>query len=83
MMGTGYWAGGPGCFFGWPLGMILGIIFWGALIYGIFLLFSRLAKRRARDGEKEETPLDILKKRYARGEIDAEEFGQRKKNLES
>ncbi len=29
-----------------------------------------------------ETPLDILKKRYARGEIDREEFEQRKKDLE-
>ena len=30
-----------------------------------------------------ETPLDILKKRYARGEIDDEEFARRKRELES
>ncbi len=30
-----------------------------------------------------ETPLDILKKRYARGEIDDEEFERRRRELES
>lgn len=30
---------------------------------------------------KKETPLDILKKRYAAGEIDSEEFEERKKAL--
>ena len=29
-----------------------------------------------------ETPLDILRKRYARGEIDDEEFERRKRELE-
>jgi len=30
----------------------------------------------------QETPLEILKKRYARGEIDDEEFERRKRELE-
>ena len=62
--------------------MIVGVIFWGAVIYGIFILFSRLAKRPTEDAVKQESPMDILKKRYARGEIDAEEFARRKKDLE-
>lgn len=35
-------------------------------------------------GEKEldETPLDILKKRYAKGEITKEQFDEMKKNIE-
>ena len=31
----------------------------------------------------EESPLEILKRRYARGEIDEEEFIQRRKGLEN
>lgn len=83
MMGPNCWWGWPGHFFGGPLGMIVGVVFWAAVIYGIFILFSRLAKRPTEDAGKQETPMDILKKRYARGEIDAEEFARRKKDLES
>lgn len=83
MMGSACWGGWPGYFFGGPLGMILAIIFWGMLIWGIFHLFSRLAKRPAGDAERQEAPVDILKARYARGEIDAEEFARMKKDLES
>ena len=76
----GWW--GPGYFFGWPWGMFLGIIFWGLIAYGIFRLISSLAKHRQEDAGKVSAPLDILKKRYASGEIDAEEFAKRKKDLE-
>ena len=55
------------------------------LIIGIALLaawlFRHSNKRRYRDNE--ETTLEILKKRYARGEIDKEEFEQKKRDLGS
>ncbi len=63
--------------------MFIMIFFWAALIVGIIYLF-----RRPRGcpgsfvgGSPEESPLDILKKRYARGEIDKEEFERKKKDL--
>jgi len=51
----------------------------GVVIY--FLL--QASKPKGPDASVIETPLDILKKRYAKGEIDKEEFDRMKKDLES
>ena len=71
---------GPGMMWGgWGLGWIFMIVFWGLLIAGlIFLIRWLVGMTRSR---KEESALDILKKRYARGEIDQEEFEKRKKDI--
>ena len=83
MIDTNCWWGWPGGFFGGCPGMIVGVIFLCLLLYGIFLLFSRLAKRPTEDAGKQDTPMNILKQRYAKGEIDAAEFAQKKKDLDS
>lgn len=70
MMGSGYGGG-----FMW---LILLLIV-GVAIY--FLL--QTSKQKGTDALVTETPLDILKKRYAMGDIDKEEFEQKKKDLES
>jgi len=49
-------------------------------IGGYFLL--QVSKSKGADASKVETPLDLLKKRYASGEIDKEEFDRKKKDLE-
>ncbi len=77
------WWWGPGYFFGGPFGMMLGFIFWALVIYAIFRLIPNLTNRSLGVSRKEETALEILKRRYAKGEIDAEEFSRRKKDLES
>ena len=51
----------------------------GVAIYFLF----QASKSKGSGGSIVDTPLDILKKRYAKGEIDKEEFDRRKKNLES
>lgn len=83
MMGPNCWLWGPWYFFGGPWGMIAGIVLWALVIYGIYYLISHLVKRSSENVRREETPLEILKRRYAKGEIDAEEFAKRKKDLES
>ncbi len=57
-------------------------IFWIAIIVGIIFLVKWIVMQ-SRPGEQkhEESSLEILKKRYARGEIDKEEFEQKKKDL--
>ena len=73
-----HWDYGWGMGFG--LGWILMILFWALVILGIVYLVKVIA-RSAKKGEKAESSLDILKKRYARGEINKEEFEKMKDDL--
>lgn len=78
----GDWMYGYGMGGGW-FGPILMIAFWALVIAGIVFLVKVLMGSRSSTSAKEETAMDILEKRYARGEIDAEEFARKKKDLES
>ncbi len=60
---------------------ILGLIFWILLIIGLVLLIKYLWAGRG-DKRGEESALEILKKKYARGEISKEEFEEKKKDLQ-
>lgn len=70
--------------YGWGWGcMGLGmLLFWALLIAGIVMLLrcSRGAGHFGRRG-REKSALDIVKERYARGEIEREEFEQKKRDL--
>jgi putative membrane protein len=73
-----HWDYGWGIGFGF--GWLLMILFWALIILGIVYLV-RLITGSAKRGEKEEIALDILKKRYAKGEINKEEFEKIKDDL--
>lgn len=76
---------GPyGCGFGWGYGyggMFMGIIILIALIAAAVFLFQYLKSKNA-GGRIQETPLDILKKRYARGELTKEDFDRIRRDLQ-
>lgn len=66
------------------LGMIGVTLFWILLIVAIVLLVKVLwGSGSGLERTQEKKPLDILKERYARGEIDKEEFDQKKRDLGS
>ncbi len=48
---------------------------------GVYFLLQA-SKSKGSDVSNIETPLDMLKKRYASGDIDTEEFDRNKKDLE-
>jgi putative membrane protein len=73
---------GPGMMEGWwGMGWILMIIFWGLVVVGLIFLIRWLVKM-PETPRVEESALDILKKRYARGEINKEAFEQKKNDLQ-
>lgn len=65
--------------FGMILGPILFLVVLAALVVGIVAAVRWMDKGRHHSSGQR--PLDILKERYARGEIDAAEFAERKKML--
>lgn len=72
------WFGGP--WFGG--GMFMMIIFWAVVIAGGVALFRAFTRRSQNDREMPmNTALEILKQRYAKGEISHEEFEKMKANL--
>jgi putative membrane protein len=80
---------GPGMMGGFrqPFGMhmlgggILMILFWLLILGGLVLLVSHLVRKDETPARREETPLEIAKRRYASGEIDGEEFERIKQSL--
>jgi len=60
---------------------ILIIIFWILIIWGLVYIGKFITPSKKEENEYE-TALDILKKRYAKGEISKEEFEEKKKDLQ-
>ena len=59
----------------------MGIVSLIILAVVIYFLYQYL-KSQTMTGPQQETPLDILKKRYARGEIAKEDFDRMKNDLQ-
>lgn len=63
--------------FGWGMGFgwVFMLLFWGLVVLGIVAIGKWLLGASSREGDHaEKTALEILKERYARGEIGKDEF---------
>jgi len=80
MMGMMDWGGGG---LGMGIGWLFGLLFSALVVVGLVLAVRWLwtAGRPASGSEAGDSALEIIKRRYARGEIDREEFQARKRDL--
>jgi len=79
-MDGGYMMHDYGWGMGFGFGWIFTILFW-ILIILVIVYLIRTIVGGTKKYEKEETALDILNKRYARGEITREEFEKIKEDI--
>ena len=74
------WGGMDGMGWGWiGLGMVHMLLFWVLVIMGIVVLARWLAGGPR--GEGSVRAIDVLKTRYAKGEITKEQFEQMKRDI--
>jgi putative membrane protein len=87
--GYGGYNMGPGTMGGWGMGWFGGIfmiIFWILIIVGLVFFIKWLVQSTKGHSSADRTDtssraLDILKERYARGEINKQEFEEKKRDL--
>lgn len=75
------WVCGPGSFFGGPWGWFIDLLFWLAVILLAVWLVRSLISQRGKGHSSRPSPLEILKHRYAAGEIGSEEFERMKREI--
>ena len=80
-----YWYGSGMSGWGYALMTVSMILFWGAVIFGIVMLVRHFGRngqppaepRPPQSAESPQSPERLLAQRFARGEIDAEEYRRR------
>ena len=77
----GWWDGSPAPWYGMIFGPIVMIVFIVLTVLIIAWTLRAFGLGWQSDSQRRDTPLDTLKHRFARGEIDRAEYEDRKKLL--
>ena len=59
-----------------------GMFFWWIIVIVAIVIAAKWLFDQRGPGEQQESPIDILKRRYAQGEISRDEFQKRKEELQ-
>ncbi|HEX6017127.1 MAG TPA: SHOCT domain-containing protein [Burkholderiaceae bacterium] len=73
---------GPGMGWGWGLWGLGHLLWWLLLAAFVVVLWRLVSQRRDGGPPPEDSALKLLRERYARGEINLEEFEERRRNLQ-
>ncbi len=67
---------------GWGIGGLM-LVFWSLILFGLILMINWLltANRNEKNGGSGSDPIEILKRRYAAGEIDRNRYEQMRREL--
>ena len=58
------------------------LVFWLLVVIAIVVFVKWLGVRASAPGSRDKSPLDVLQDRYARGEIDREEYEEKRRDPE-
>ncbi len=75
------WSNGGFGWGGWIVMTLAMVAFWGLVVAGVLALFRSGRRADAAAAAHLDSPAEILDQRFARGEIDAQEYQARKNAL--
>ncbi len=75
------WDGHDGMGWWMLFGSVWFVILWGLIIWAVVTVVSKFGGGQSSEGIREDSPLEIAKRRYARGEITKDQFDQIRRDL--
>ena len=75
-----WWHNGIG-WGGWIVMTLTMLAFWSLVVFGVIVIFRGDREIRTSQGRSERDPMQILDERFARGDIDLDEYHARQEAL--